>query len=156
MLVSRNMAERPAKRVKRTSTPDLKLPPQTIHSTSPDPNAGLLDERDLPIDRHAHREVSSTPELEAIPAGRQRVSIYLQAFEEMLNVVLEHERYLFSEAELEALDNWQKLSCACAFLTSTRPVADLIAQMRHAMSSCDYSCARRVLFKLYACLLTGS
>jgi Fanconi-associated nuclease 1 len=117
------MTEPPAKRVKLSSFP---LP-------SPDPDAGLVDTKEVPDD-HASPEAavrgsSGTPELENV-APKQRVSMvrvsrdpyrqhysprraqYVAAFEEMYDIVLQHERYLFSAVELEALDNWRTMSCS--------------------------------------------
>lgn len=42
---------------------------------------------------------------------KERVSIYVQVFEEMLNTVLEYESHLFNEDELEMLARFKTMSC---------------------------------------------
>lgn len=44
-------------------------------------------------------------------APKERVSIYVQVFEEMLNTVLEYESHLFNEDELEMLARFKTMSC---------------------------------------------
>ncbi|GAA96728.1 uncharacterized protein L969DRAFT_20070 [Mixia osmundae IAM 14324] len=47
---------------------------------------------------------------------QQRISIYVQAFEEMLDVVLRSESFLFSETELRVLSRWSALSYEARYL----------------------------------------
>lgn len=44
-------------------------------------------------------------------APKERVSIYVQVFEEMLNTVLEYESDLFNAEELEMLARFKTMSC---------------------------------------------
>lgn len=52
-------------------------------------------------------------------APKERVSIYVQVFEEMLNTVLEYESHLFDEAELEMLARFKTMSCECHLRSHT-------------------------------------
>ena len=58
-----------------------------------------------------HSEHGSSPGVNALPP-QQRISMYVEAFEEMMNVVLSQERFLFCERELATLDRWPTMSCA--------------------------------------------
>jgi len=49
--------------------------------------------------------------VEAKLEPQQRVSIYVQVFEEMIQVVLEHESHLFNEDELDMLSRFGEMSC---------------------------------------------
>ncbi|CAH7684646.1 hypothetical protein BY996DRAFT_4585666 [Phakopsora pachyrhizi] len=48
--------------------------------------------------------------------AEQKVSLYVECFEEMLNTVLEHEHYLFSEPELRVLRKWGGLPYSSRYL----------------------------------------
>lgn len=50
-----------------------------------------------------------------VPAG-QRISIYVQVFEEMLETVLERESYLFNDEEKDMLARFSTMSCMFTFL----------------------------------------
>jgi hypothetical protein len=43
--------------------------------------------------------------------SNQRVSAYVQVFEEILSAVLEHESFLFTSKEIAALQRWKTLHC---------------------------------------------
>lgn len=54
-------------------------------------------------------------DLELVPV-EQKVSIYVQCFQDILNTVLEHEQFLFDENELQLLKAWYRLPCLSFFL----------------------------------------
>jgi len=56
-----------------------------------------------------------------VPAG-QRISIYVQVFEEMLETVLERESYLFDDEEKDMLARFGTMSCtsACSQISSSK------------------------------------
>ena len=41
----------------------------------------------------------------------QRVSIYVQVFQEMMETVLEHESFLFNEEEIDLMRRFSEMSC---------------------------------------------
>ncbi|GAA5895235.1 hypothetical protein JCM5296_002019 [Sporobolomyces johnsonii] len=58
----------------------------------------------------------------------QRVSFYVQAADDMLEAVIKHEAFLFSEREQLALRRFQLLECASPLLLSFQVHADLIIE----------------------------
>ena len=91
-----------------------------------DSTMSISMELDLPPPRDAFMSASpepvSTPsseyerELDAKLPAKQRVSIYVQVFEEMIQTVLEHEAFLFNDEEKDLIARFAEMSCTCQYL----------------------------------------
>lgn len=86
-----------------------------------DPDMSTSFELDLPprdAFMSASPEPVSTPsseyerEIDAKLPPKQRVSIYVQVFEEMIQTVLEHESFLFNDEEKDLIARFAEMTCA--------------------------------------------
>lgn len=87
----------------------LRSPSSQSHSSTHSNNSSISSDDERLLDK-------------VITAPKQRVSIYVQVFEEMMQTVLEHESHLFNQNELEMLERFQKMSCKCSNVHVSRKV----------------------------------
>ena len=80
-----------------------------------------IDLQELAAPRDAFMSASPEPlsspsseyerQLDAKLPPKQRVSIYVQVFEEMIQTVLEHESFLFNDEEKDLIARFAQMSC---------------------------------------------
>lgn len=74
------------------------------------PTSITLSPKSQPSHDRAHHHTSDLESPEPILLSPQeKVTLYVDCFEEMLNTVLKHEAFLFLHSELKILSSWQAL-----------------------------------------------
>lgn len=83
------------------------------------------------LDEHNGDSPPPPPDL-AWLEPEQRVSFYVQAVDDMIDAVLEHEGFLFDPVELDALKRFRSLPCQSTFSVVQRLGADANGELTRA------------------------
>jgi hypothetical protein len=87
------------------------VPPAKKRRGSPSESPLPVEQSTSTSDKDGSNDTPSEPDGEAELSPGQRVSAYVQVFEEILTIVLEYESSLFTSRELAALHRWKALDC---------------------------------------------